>query len=196
MRTLGIIPARGGSKRLRNKNMMGFNGVPLVATRLPLTNALDHTIISMDSAVDIYTLENYIMSFPKAEIIKRPLELAQDDTPTEDVILHHLKDPKYADFDTIVLLQPTSPLFTAEHLEHLLGMFSHGTLKAIATIDHHGKFNGSCIIIDRKEFEKHKTLWIPSMNVYVLEESCDIDDLSDFRIAEAMEKQLKKARED
>lgn len=188
MKTLGIIPARGGSKRLKSKNTRHFNGVPLVARAMSTANYLiDHTIVSMDSEVDIYTIEDSVKTLDKCEIVKRPFELAQDDTPIEDVITHHLKDEKYNEYDTIILLQPTSPLFKPDDLGKMLKLMEEKGLNGIATMNHHCKFEGSCVIVKRDMFQKFG-LWVPEMAAYKLEASSDIDDMSDFVIAEAVDR--------
>ena len=106
-RTLGIITARGGSKGIPRKNLSIVGGKPLIQW-------------TIESALGAKELDNVILSSEDEEIIelskqtgcnvlfKRPEELAGDDVPTIDVIMHALEElPEY---DYIVLLQPTSPL--------------------------------------------------------------------------------------
>jgi CMP-N-acetylneuraminic acid synthetase len=188
MRTLAIIPARSGSKRLVSKNIMSFNGIPLVVRAAKLGNkCADYTIISMDSYVDAYNIEGFLESLSKVEIVMRPVELAQDNSSTESVVLYHLTSVQFKDYDTLVLLQCTSPLFEEKRLEEMLKLFEDEQLPALATV-YNGKFDGSCIIIKRDVFEKEKTFWVKGMAIFKLDQSVDIDDLSDFRVAEAFDR--------
>lgn len=184
MKILAIIPARSGSKRLRDKNMRGFEGKPLVLYAIQKAmNVADKVLVSLDSYVDEYTLENYTEGYKNVELVIRPKELATDDATSEYVVLHHIKD--YPDYDAILFMQCTSPLTKTEDLQGMLELFKKNDLPAIATVNHHCKFTGACIIIKKEEFLKHGTFWVPGMAVYMIEEDADIDDLSDFVCSEA-----------
>jgi CMP-N-acetylneuraminic acid synthetase len=111
---LAIIPARGGSKRLPNKNILPLAGKPMLLWTVESamqSKYLDEIILSTDSDDIIKVVENY-----KIKTIKRPLELASDNAKTVDAVKHVIEniDKKY---DFIVLLQPTSPLRTSKHID-------------------------------------------------------------------------------
>ncbi|MBI2636157.1 acylneuraminate cytidylyltransferase family protein [Candidatus Peregrinibacteria bacterium] len=116
---LGIITARGGSKRLPGKNIASVNGRPLLAytCEAALGSALlTRTVLSTDDEAIAAVGRSCGIEVP----FLRPKELARDDTPSTDVIAHMLseleKKEKY--YPTIiVLLQPTSPLRTSEHID-------------------------------------------------------------------------------
>ncbi len=101
-----VIPARGGSKGLKNKNIIPLLGRPLIYYVLKAAESshiFDEIIVSTDSLQIKAAVEMY-----GHKTIDRPVELAQDDTPTEPVIAHALtKVPKT---DYVCLLQPTAPL--------------------------------------------------------------------------------------
>lgn len=106
--TLALIPARGGSKGLPGKNVRRLAGLPLLehSVRLAaLCPEIGHAVVSTDSA-DIAE----VARAAGAEVLDRPAELAQDDTPMLPVLRHALDalDPERR-FETLLLLDPTSP---------------------------------------------------------------------------------------
>jgi len=114
---LAIIPARGGSKRLPNKNILPLAGKPMLLWTIESaiqSKYLDEIILSTDSDDIIKVVGNY-----KIKIMKRPLELASDTAKTIDAVKHVIGniDKKY---DFIVLLQPTSPLRTSKHIDEAI----------------------------------------------------------------------------
>lgn len=107
MKTLGLITARGGSKGIPRKNIKLIAGKPLIAWTIEaaLRSALlDAVVVSTDDAeiADVARRAGAQVPF------MRPAELAQDQTPGLDPVLHALAQlPIY---DSVLLLQPTSPL--------------------------------------------------------------------------------------
>ncbi|QFR48341.1 acylneuraminate cytidylyltransferase family protein [Sulfurimonas lithotrophica] len=107
MKFLSIIPAREGSKGLKDKNIATLSNKPLIAWTIQASlksKYISKTIVSSDS--------KKILDISKAfgsEVILRPSTLALDNTPSEPVI-KHLLNSLDEEFDFIVLLQPTSPL--------------------------------------------------------------------------------------
>jgi len=109
---LGIIPARGGSKRLPNKNILDLNGKPLVAWTVEAglkSKYIDRLMVSTDSIEIAEISKKYGAEIP----FIRSVELASDTTTTTDVVIHtinYYKTILNKSFDFIILLQPTSPL--------------------------------------------------------------------------------------
>ncbi len=109
-----FIFARGGSKGLINKNIKTLGGLPLIAHSIKLAGSIsqiDKLFVSTDSE-EIAS----IASFYGAEIIKRPLELAKDDSPEWDAWQHAINFVlnKEGDFDVFISLPATSPLRSKE----------------------------------------------------------------------------------
>lgn len=106
-RVLAIIPARGGSKGLPRKNVLPLAGKPLIAWTIEAARGsryIDRCIVSTDD----HEIKEVAQQWGGEVPFLRPAELAQDDTPMRDVIVHALDlCPGY---DYVVLLQPTSPL--------------------------------------------------------------------------------------
>ncbi|WP_259549301.1 acylneuraminate cytidylyltransferase family protein [Heyndrickxia sp. FSL K6-6286] len=104
---LAIIPARGGSKGIKRKNIKAIAGKPLIAWTIKeaqKSQYIDRIILSSEDMEIINVAKSYGCEVP----FTRPIELAQDDTPGVLPVLHAIK--KLKKYDYIVLLQPTSPL--------------------------------------------------------------------------------------
>jgi CMP-N,N'-diacetyllegionaminic acid synthase len=104
---LAIVPARGGSKGIKKKNIRPLLNKPLVAWTIEEAKKsvlIDRIIVSSDDLEIIEVAKQYGADAP----FIRPSELAQDDTPGVLPVLHSINElPGY---DYIILLQPTSPL--------------------------------------------------------------------------------------
>lgn len=109
MKSIGIILARGGSKRLPKKNIKELDGKPLILYTVEEAKKsnLDRIVVSSDSdeILDVVKKNG-------VDIIKRPSELASDESPSIKSIKHTLMitEKKHdTSYDKILLLQPTSP---------------------------------------------------------------------------------------
>lgn len=134
-KVLAIIPARAGSKRLPNKNILELGGKPLIAWTIESaieSEAVDKVIVSTDSDVIKNVAEAYRANVP----FLRPVELSSDTASSIDVVTHavtFLRDKGEA-FDIIVLLQPTSPLRTAKHIDDALEFFHKKEAEAVVSV--------------------------------------------------------------
>jgi len=111
---LGLIPARGGSKGVPGKNICDVAGKPLIAWTIEAARratCIDRVVVSTDDATILAVAREWGGETP----FVRPPELARDDTPAMEVVLHALDC--LPDVDWVVLLQPTSPLRTAEDID-------------------------------------------------------------------------------
>ena len=115
-RVLGIIPARGGSKRLPLKNIKPLAGKPLIAWTIDEAHKsefIDHLIVSTDNYSIAVVAEHH-----DCDWIPRPTKLAADDSNVLDAVWDVLAElPR---FDYVVLLQPTSPLRLAEDIDAVI----------------------------------------------------------------------------
>lgn len=112
---LAVIPARGGSKGIPYKNIVDAGGKPLIAWTIQeakKSKYIDKLILSSEDAKIIETALKYGCEVP----FVRPAELSKDETPGVDPVLHALNFFN-GQYDYIVLLQPTSPLRTAEDID-------------------------------------------------------------------------------
>jgi N-acylneuraminate cytidylyltransferase len=128
--TIAIIPARGGSKRLPNKNIKLLGEVPLIAHSIlyAKANFVDRVIVSTDNA----EIKKVAIKYG-AEVLDRPEELANDNSPTIEALIHVLKNINEPN-STIILLQPTNPLRPEELLKNALSKFTAGNFDSLMTV--------------------------------------------------------------
>ncbi|SNS21680.1 N-acylneuraminate cytidylyltransferase [Humidesulfovibrio mexicanus] len=115
-RILATINARGGSKGLPGKNIRDLGGLPLIAWSIRegrRSAFIDRLIVSSDDEGILAVARAHGAETP----FVRPAELAQDDTPGVDPVLHAVAALGPEAFDYVVLLQPTSPLRTVEDID-------------------------------------------------------------------------------
>ncbi len=125
MRSLVIIPARGGSKGIPRKNIKKLNGKPLIYYTIDIARQIapDSDIcISTDDHEIIEMVERYGLEVP----FKRPNYLATDTMGTYDVLLHALDffESKGEIYDNIILLQCTSPFRRVKDVKGALDLYS------------------------------------------------------------------------
>lgn len=124
MRTLVIIPARGGSKGIPRKNIKPFDKKPLIYYTIDCARAIcpdEDICVSTDDAEIISVVEQYGLKVP----FVRPAELATDTAGTYEVLLHALEfyEKKGINYDVVVLLQNTSPFRTPEQVKEALALY-------------------------------------------------------------------------
>lgn len=124
MKYLVIIPARGGSKGVPGKNIRLLNGKPLIHYTVEAARSLfnDSDIcVSTDSKEIKDVVEQIGLKVP----FIRPKELSQDHSGSHEVIIHALDFYEKEGFNpnAVILLQPTSPLRTAKHIEEAVKLF-------------------------------------------------------------------------
>ena len=125
MKPLVIIPARGGSKGIPHKNIKLLGGKPLICRAIDNARSVapDTDIcVSTDDSEIIQVVEDYGLKVP----FIRPTELAADNSGTYEVLLHALSfyEQQGRTYDTIILLQPTSPFRRDEDISEALKLYS------------------------------------------------------------------------
>jgi CMP-N,N'-diacetyllegionaminic acid synthase len=135
MQLLGIIPARGGSKGIPNKNLAPIAGRPLLAyTADAVRDAtrLTRVIVSTDDPTIASAARALGLEVP----FLRPASMAADDTPMLPVVQHALAAMRDIGFaaDAVVLLQPTSPLRRAEHIDAGIDLFERSGADAVVSV--------------------------------------------------------------
>lgn len=118
MRVLGIIPARHGSKGVPRKNLRVVAGQPLLAYTIQAAkeSRLLTACLTTTDGDEIAELAQRWGS----PVVRRPAELAADDTPIVPVLLHaleHAEREAAVPYDAVVLLQPSSPLRRGEDID-------------------------------------------------------------------------------
>lgn len=125
---MALIPARGGSKGVPNKNIKAINGKPLIVwtiERALQSKLLTQVLVSTDSG-EIAE----IAKAAGADVLMRPAELATDTASTLDVMIHALHNYPA---DILVLLQPTSPFRKRGRIDECIEEFVNSRCDSLAT---------------------------------------------------------------
>jgi len=184
-RVLGVIPARGGSKRIPNKNLRHLCGKPLI----------QYTIEAANAATSLTT---FVVSTENAEIgrvavdlgayvVRRPDDLAGDDVTSDAVALHALEWMGASEFDLMVLLHPTSPIRDPKHIDEAVSTLCASTAPSLASVEYAKRSyrHNASIYAAKVPFS---TLYCDRTIPFLMDKrhSLDIDDEIDFQIAEAL----------
>ena len=136
--TIAIIPARGGSKRLSQKNILMLGGLPLVAHPVVYAKSFPQIINEVYVSTDDNDIKEISLKFG-AKVIDRPAHLATDTTPTIEVLQHAVEHLNVTD-GWVVLLQPTNPLRPKGLLEEAFAKLELTGADSLFTITpHHQK---------------------------------------------------------
>lgn len=135
MKNLAIIPARSGSKGLKNKNIMELNGIPLLAYSIKAAlecGKFSHVMVSTDSKEYAEMAKKYGAEVP----FLRDEISSTDSASSWDVVKEVLNKYKYLGitFDTVTLLQPTSPLRNAEDICNAYDLFLEKKATSVVSV--------------------------------------------------------------
>ena len=125
MEILAIIPARGGSKGIPNKNIKDLAGHPLIYYSIKAgqeSKYVTRTVLSTEDE----NVKKIAVEKCNCEVIDRPKELAQDETKTIPVLIQVcdvLKQKEGYEPDVVVLLQPTTPTRNSKQLDEAFELF-------------------------------------------------------------------------
>ena len=114
LKILALIPARGNSKRIKNKNLRNLNGKPLIFWSIDAAKKskyIKEICVTSDSQA--------ILEYSKKQKIKtilRPKKLANDIIHAEKAMIHAYRFLNEK-FDYVIMLQPTSPLRATTHID-------------------------------------------------------------------------------
>jgi CMP-N-acetylneuraminic acid synthetase len=215
MRILGVIPARGGSKRLPNKNIADLGGKPLIAWSIEVGLA---TCAELFVSTDEQTIAGVSRSLG-VKVIDRPRELATDDATSMSVVLHatrFVREHHFAHWDAVLVLQPTSPFRTADDVRATIDLFERNHADSVISLVRYPKEdalfklglasrmrpaengawttetiympNGAVYLIGMEHLLRGGDLYGPYAYGYVMppERSLDIDTHADIDAARAM----------
>lgn len=131
MKIIAIIPARCGSKGIPYKNIHHINNKPMLAYGIDaLKNSpVDNVFVSTDCNEIKTVAEDCGTS-----VIVRPLEISKDDSPTIDCIKHAIVYLNLNINDTIVLVQPTSPMITGLDITNGIDTFNLGSHDIVISV--------------------------------------------------------------
>jgi CMP-N,N'-diacetyllegionaminic acid synthase len=209
---LGLVPARGGSKRVKGKNVRPMAGKPLLEWTLreaKRAKYLDRIVLSSEDAAIIRLAERIGLEVP----FVRPAALSKDAVSGDRPVLHAIR--QLPGYDYVLLLQPTSPLRTAADIDGCLEFALKRRAKVCVSVSRPTKnpawqrrvgksgamrrafsdgasdvhvLNGALFLAECRWYEKHKSFDSKEALAYVMpkERALDIDEESDVLFFEAL----------
>jgi len=220
MEILGVIPARGGSKGIKRKNLRLLHRNPLIYYQIQNaqnSKLIDDVVITSDSD----EILDYASNF-NVHIRKRPSSLADDVTTLDPVIfdaVEYVESTTGKKYDIVITLQPTSPLLTFKSLDAAIKLFTREDLDTLLPVtdathlywkieedtlspDYEERLNrqwlpkkyreNGAFLITRREFVQKDSRFGENLDIFILDEleGLDIDTKMDFMIAEVAIKRL------
>ncbi|SFB21121.1 N-acylneuraminate cytidylyltransferase [Flavobacterium swingsii] len=137
-KTIAIIPVRGGSKRLPEKNIKFLDGLPLIVHSILFAKANIDIIDDIYVSTDDKKIKEIAIQYG-AKVIDRPAELSGDFEPTVSALKHVLSTIESV--ENVVLLQATNPFRPANLLKEAFGIFNNNNCDSLFTVTrNHQKF--------------------------------------------------------
>ncbi len=136
MKNIAIIPARGGSKRIPDKNIQFLGGLPLLVHSIQYALANNEIIDAIYVSTDDATIKSIALAYG-AKVIDRPESLSGDFEPTVTALKHVLENIEAV--DNVILLQPTNPLRPKNLLKEAFEIFTNENQESLFTVsrNHH-----------------------------------------------------------
>ena len=203
-----IIPARIGSKRIKNKNLINYKKKPLVYWSIIQSiniKLIRQTIISSDSN-KILRIAKKISK--KILIDKRPKRISGNYVKTETVIKYLIKKYNLSDKNYILILQATSPLRKKKDVEKIIRIAKKYNLNTLHSVNIYPKknkifgkkkfisynkkvlsfnndysYNGAIYLFKLQYFKKNNSIYEKTPNLYIMKDaySLDIDNYVDLK---------------
>ena len=133
MKNIAIIPARGGSKRIPEKNIQLFAGLPLLAHSILYAQQNETLIDEIYVSTDIVEIKKIAIQYG-AKVIDRPEHLSGDLEPTITALKHVLESIDCSDVESVVLLQPTNPLRPQDLLKQAFEIYNNSNCDSLFTV--------------------------------------------------------------
>jgi len=153
LKILGLIPARAGSKGIKNKNTIDLGGMPLVEHTFKFASNLK-AIYKLALSTDSKKIIEICSKYKNIEIpFIRPKELSTDSANISDVSLHILEHYKKENFTHIALFQPTTPFRNIDEITNAINVFKKGNVESIFSVNEITYHPSRCVIIKENSYE-------------------------------------------
>lgn len=192
MKTLGIITARAGSKRLPGKNKMMFGSKPLFQWTVDEAkkSSLDDIVISTDDK----DISDALIKDLRLYGFTRPEWLCQARTPHLPVAQHAVEWMRLnhrKTYGAVMILQPTSPFRTYEHINDALATFEEDPRDSLISVDTKDRRNAAIYMVSTERLFSRECYIFPESGDsgrIVMDDraSIDINTLQDFKSAEKL----------
>ena len=133
MKTITIIPARGGSKRLPNKNSLPLGGIPLIVHSILYDQKNKAIIDEIYVSTDNEAIKKIALQYG-VQVIDRPQHLSGDFEPTVSALRHVLESIGSAEVENVILLQATNPFRPQELLKEAFEVYQKGNYDSLFTV--------------------------------------------------------------
>lgn len=150
-KTLGLIPARAGSKRLPKKNTLPINNVPMaiLAYNIMRSSNVDRTLLVTD-------IEEFKGKIPDKDIQWRPAHISADGVTLQQTIKWVLENPFYnLDFDKLVILLPNCPGITKEDINKALKLLDENNLNIVRSYNWTSGIENGLIVARTRFYFSH-----------------------------------------
>jgi len=164
MRKITIIPARSGSKRIKNKNIKNFLGKPIISYVIKQaikSKLFDYVIVSTDST----KIKKISEKYGAKVFFKRPTNLSNDKAITQDVIIHSLNwfKKKNVKFKYVCCIYPTSVFIKTQDLKNSLKLIKNKNWSFVISAQKYSTqierafrlSNNKIVLVDKKKFLKN-----------------------------------------
>ncbi len=137
-RILGVIPARGGSKSIPRKNITPLGGKPLISYMVEAvleSGMVDDLVVSSEDDEILAVAKKY--GEGKVRLVKRPSELAEDDTPSLPVVKHavlELEKERGKPYDYVVMFQCTTPLVAPDDIKNAISLLIESGADSVMSV--------------------------------------------------------------
>lgn len=130
---IAIIPARSGSKSIRDKNIKILNGKPLIAWSIQTclkSKYIKKIVVSTDST----KYAKIAKKFGANEIIIRPKNISKDKSTDYEAIIHTINNLKYSNYDLIAHIRPTTPIRNVFDLDRAIKIFAASRYDSLRSV--------------------------------------------------------------
>ena len=151
---VAVIPARSGSKRLKNKNILNFNGHPMISWSIKLalkTKLFDYVVVSTNCKKIAHISKKYGAIVP----FIRCKKLSNDLTPIKDVISDTINQLETVSIvaDNICCIYPCSPLIEVDDIKNSYKKFIKNKINYLMAVSKYPHPIERALIIDRKKLK-------------------------------------------
>jgi len=143
MKTIAIIPARGGSKRLPNKNILFLGGIPLIGHSILYAQKNSTIIDEIYVSTDDVVIKKIALEYG-VKVIDRPDNLSGDLEPTISALKHVLESIE-GEVENVILLQATNPLRPLNLLNEAFEVYQKGNYDSLFTVSRNHQKLGKII---------------------------------------------------
>lgn len=208
MKILGVVTARGTSRRLPNKNLAILGDKPLIAWSIEVGLATCHHLVTTTDSPEVADVAASLGS----AVVVRPDELSGDEVASEPVVRHAASQALGGPYNAVLLLQPTSPFRTVEDVRGAVEVMDRTMADVVVSVvkfEERGHLFGLGYAGRLCDLSHAETTYTPNGAIYLVrwdhlmdggdwygdhaygyvmptERSLDIDTHADFEAAKAM----------